>query len=63
MDVVADVAHEVGVNLSCLMDHPPFLSEKIDGYDGQCEKDKHEPASLECHVEKVYFLLVRNNRH
>ena len=46
VDVVADVVHEVLSDLVGLADHPPLLSEDVDGDDGKGEEDEHEPASL-----------------
>ena len=52
MNIVADVPHEILVNLSRLVDHPPFLSEYVDGDHRQNRQHDHQPATLGRHLDE-----------
>ena len=51
VDIVADIPHEVLVDLLGFVDHPPFLAEDVDGYDGEDGEDNHQPSTLRCHLD------------
>ena len=48
-DKLADVGHEVRVELSCLADGPETVAEDVDGYDGQDQEYDHQPSSGDGH--------------
>ena len=57
MDIVPDVVHEVLVDLGCAVQHPPFLPEDVNGNDGQCQQDQHQPATFDGHFDEGIGLL------
>ena len=54
-DELADVGHEVRVELSCLADGPETVAEDVDGYDGQDQEYDHQPSSGDGHLDEGHL--------